>query len=227
MVVPVASIINVVAIIIGGSIGVAINKSLDEKYKEVAFQALGLFSVILGISMSISMENPLAIVFSLILGGVVGTALKLGKRAESFGNFLKARLRSRDPRFTEGMVTAFLLYCVGTMAIVGSINEGVRGDMTLLLTKSTMDGIASIALASSLGSGVIFSVIPLFIYQAGITILASYFGNFFTPTIISYLTYTGGIMIVGVGIDVLKIKKISTVEFLPALLFAALFALLA
>lgn len=219
---PLATFINIGAILVGGTIGLLINKSLPDKIRTIVFQAIGLFSIAIGISMAIKMGNPLIIVFSLLLGGILGEALDLEQRIEGLSDKLKTSIKSKDKRFTEGLVTAFLLFCIGSMTIVGSISEGTTGDRTLLLTKSILDGFSSIALAATFGVGVLFSVIPMLILQGGLTLLAGALGNFIGPNIIDYLTCVGGILIVGIGINMLEIKKIKVINLLPALVFVGI-----
>jgi len=163
-------------------------------------------------------------IFSLIIGGVIGETINIDLRIEALSNKLKRAVGSKSNTFTEGLLTAFLLFCVGSMAILGSINEGIRGDHSLLLTKSILDGFSAIALASTFGVGVIFSTIPLLIYQGSITLFANAFQKLFSPVIINELTAVGGLLIVGIGLNLLEIKKIKVTNLLPALLIAILLA---
>jgi uncharacterized membrane protein YqgA involved in biofilm formation len=137
-------------------------------------------------------------------------------------NYLKKRFKIGSERFSEGLVTAFLLYCIGSMTILGAIQEGTGGSSDLLLTKSLMDGFSSIILASAFGVGVIVSAIPLLIFQGGITLLAMYAGSFFTPEIIQGLTSVGGILLIGLGVNILEIKKLRIMNMLPSLVIVAI-----
>ncbi|MFW6005326.1 MAG: DUF554 domain-containing protein, partial [Desulfonatronovibrionaceae bacterium] len=161
---------------------------------------------------------------SMLLGGVTGELLKLDRKMTDFGNWLKARIKSRDAGFTDGFVTASLIFCIGSMAILGSIDEGIRGDRTILLTKSILDGFICIPLASTYGIGVMFSALPILIYQGGITIAASESQAFFTPAIIAQITSVGGMLIMGIGLTLLDIKKINVTNLLPAIVYAVFFA---
>ncbi len=156
-------------------------------------------------------------IMALIIGAVIGEALNLEKRMERFGAWMKSKLKLRNEKFTGGLLTAFLLYCMGSLTILGAIEEGVGGSPELLLIKSLMDGVSSIALASGLGIGVIFSAIPLLIYQGGITLLAMGFGEFFPVLYVTELSAVGGILLIGLGITILDIKKIRVMNMLPAL----------
>jgi uncharacterized protein len=162
-------------------------------------------------------RNPVILVFSLLIGGLIGEAVGLQEGIEAVGDRLKSSVRSTDPRFTEGMVSAFLLFCVGSMTVVGAIDEGLRGDHSLLFTKSMMDGFVSISLAAGLGIGVMFSIIPLFIFQYGITLLAIVMKDLFTLEMIDQLTALGGVLILGIGVNLLELKKIRLISLLPGI----------
>jgi hypothetical protein len=175
--------------------------------------------------MALKVENILALIFSLIIGGIIGVRMNLDMQMEHFGNWLKGKVKSKDTQFTDGFVAASILFCVGAMAILGSLDEGIRDDRTVLFTKSILDGFASIALAASMGIGVAFSAIPIFIYQGAITILSGYTQNFFTPLMIQQLTAVGGLLIVGISMNILEIKKIKVTNLLPSLVLIVVFSL--
>lgn len=156
-------------------------------------------------------------IMALITGAVIGEALNLERHMSTLGDRMKLRLKLRNEKFTDGLLTAFLLYCMGSLTILGAIEEGMGGSPRLLLIKSLMDGVSSVALASGLGIGVLFSAIPLLIYQGGITLLAMFFGEFFPEIYVAELSATGGILLIGLGIDILDIKKIKVMNMLPAL----------
>ncbi len=156
-------------------------------------------------------------VLSLITGALIGEWLHLERGTERLTNYLKAKLHFSDEKFTEGMITAFLLFCMGSMTILGGIEEGMTGDAHLLYIKSLMDGASSIALASALGIGVLFSTIPLLIFQGGITLFSAWLGDFFPQIMITELTATGGILLIGLGIQILEIKKLRIINMLPSL----------
>ena len=219
---PIGTIINVLAIIIGGSLGLILNKNFPEKIKASVFQAIGLFTIVIGLQMAIKTDNPLIMVFSLIIGGIIGEFLNLEKKIDNASESIKLKLKIKDNGFTQGIVTSFLLFCVGSMTIVGSISEGISGDRTLLLTKSILDGFSSIALASSFGIGVIFSAFPVLVFQGGLTLLAGLFQNFINAQIITQLTAVGGVLILGIGINLLGIKKINVINLLPSLIIVVL-----
>jgi len=215
----IGTLINVAAVIVGGIVGIIFRSRLPERITKTFFQAIGLFTLFLGFSMSLKTNNPLLLVFSLILGALVGTMLKLQDRTENLGNQIQKKLKLKGGQFSEGMVTAFLMFCMGSMTILGAIEEGLGNEPNLLLIKSLMDGFSSVALVAALGVGVIFSVIPLLIYQGGLTLLASWLGESLSEIMIDELTATGGILLIGLGITILGIKKIEVLNLIPALLF--------
>lgn len=215
------TIVNAGAVIAGGIAGMMFNKSMPDRFKTIYFQTIGLFTIAMGISMVWNMQHILIVVSSLAVGSLLGEWWNLEVGAERLSNYLKKRFKIGSERFSEGLVTAFLLYCIGSMTILGAIQEGTGGSSDLLLTKSLMDGFSSIILASAFGVGVIVSAIPLFIFQGGITLLAMYAGSFFTPEIIQGLTSVGGILLIGLGINILEIKKLRIMNMLPSLVIVA------
>jgi uncharacterized membrane protein YqgA involved in biofilm formation len=215
--------INAAAVVAGSSLGLVFRKNLPKKYEDVYFQVVGLFSLVLGIQMALGMGSPLLVLFSLVLGGFFGARMKLDKRIDRFGGFLKKHLRSDNERFSEGLVTAFLLFCMGSMTIVGAIEEGFGQKSDLLMTKSMLDFFSSLMLASGLGVGVLFSVVPLVVFQGGITLLVSLIGRDIPAEIITEITATGGIILMGLSLNLLRIKELKIINLLPALLLICLF----
>jgi len=220
----VGTLINIATIIAGTAIGLLLKSRLPEKLVKTVFQALGLFTLVIGFIMALKVNSLLIIVFSLVLGAIFGELVDLEVYADRAGESLKKRIKVGGEKFSEGLLTAFLMFCMGSMTILGAFDEGMKEDSTLLITKAVMDGFSSIALSSALGIGVGFSVIPLLIYQGGLTIFASYLGAFFSEPMIMELTATGGILLVGLGFNILEIKKIKVFNLLPALVFAVFFA---
>ncbi len=217
------TIVNVITVVAGGSIGLLLNKKLPARFVKIFFQVVGLFTLFLGLSMALETSHVLHMIMALISGALIGEALKLEQRMEAIGESMKSRLNLRNEKFTEGLLTAFLLYCMGSLTILGAIEEGMGGSPKLLLIKSLMDGVSSIALASGLGIGVLFSAIPLLIYQGGLTLLAMGFGEFFPPLFITELSAVGGVLLIGLGISILEIKKINVMNMLPALVMIIIF----
>lgn len=220
------TIINTAAVIIGSSVGLIFRNKFPERLKLIIFQGLGLCTLTIGISMSLKTQNIIAVIFSILLGGILGELVHLQENLDQLGDKLKSRLKSKNPTFTEGWVSASVLFCVGAMTIMGTFEEGVKGEHTILLTKSMLDGFASIALAATFGGGVIFSALSVLVVQVSLTMLATSAQSFFTPLMISQITGTGGILVMIIGINLLEIKKIKTANFLPALLIIAVFCIL-
>ena len=212
------TLINAVAILIGSTIGILLNAKLPERFIKIVFQGIGLFTLFIGVYMAMETENLFLMIISIVLGGIIGEGINIEKFANKFGDRIKNKFKSNNSGFSEGFVTAFLLFCMGSVSILGSIEEGLGNEPNLLLAKAVMDGVSSIALAAAFGVGVTFSIIPLVIYQGGLTLLAAYFGNYFSEIIITELTAVGGLMLIGLGINVLGIKQLKILNMIPALI---------
>ncbi|NMC75810.1 MAG: DUF554 domain-containing protein [Candidatus Methanofastidiosa archaeon] len=210
--------VNVLAIILGCIIGLLIKSKIPERINKIIFQVIGLFTITLGITMAIKTNNFLIVVFSLIIGSIIGELFDIEKYLENLSQTLKNKLKSSNDKFSEGFITATLIYCIGPMAILGSIEEGLGNDPNLLFAKSVLDGVASIALSSALGIGVIFSTLPLLIYQGGITLFAGYVSKYLNDALIVELSAVGGILLLGLGMNIAEIKKFKVVNMLPSLL---------
>lgn len=217
------TLINTATVIIGSSIGLMLRSRIPERVTKTIFQAIGLFTVALGISMSLKIGNFIVVIFSLIIGGVFGEGIDIDKQINGLSEKFKAKLNIKDHNFTDGLLTAFLLFCMGVMTILGAFEEGINGDSTLIITKAVMDGFSSVALAAALGIGVLFSAALLLLFQGSLTIAAMYLGEFLTESSINELTAVGGILLIGLGINILNIKEIKIFNLLPALIFAVLF----
>ena len=213
------TIVNIIAVLVGGGIGLLIGNKLPDRVKKIAMEGVGLSSLALGFILSLKTDNIIIMVFSVILGAVVGEILKIEDFLERVGDRIKRKIKS-EGSFTEGFITASLIFCVGSMTIVGAINEGLTGDAALLYTKSILDGITSIALSSTLGIGVLFSTLFMLIYQGGLTIGASLAKSLLTTHTVNMITGVGGVLIIGIGLNILGLKKLKLSNFLPALIFA-------
>ncbi len=216
------TIINAVAILIGSAIGIFLNTKLPERFIKIVFQGIGLFTLFIGVYMALKTNNLFFMIISIVLGGIIGEGINIEKYISKFGDKIKNKFKSKNSRFSEGMITAFLLFCMGSVTILGAIEEGLGGEPNLLLAKSVLDGVSSVALAAALGFGVAFSIVPLLIYQGGLTILASYFGDYFSETIINELTAVGGLMLIGLGLTILDIKPLKILNMTPSLIVIVL-----
>lgn len=218
----IGTIVNTVAVVAGGIIGLFLKKNMPERITTIYFQAVGLFTLAIGISMAVKMDHILIVVSSLAIGSLIGEWLDLEKGVEKLSEYLKKRFRIGNEKFSDGLIAAFLMFCVGSMTIIGTIQEGTGGSSDLLFTKSLMDFFSSILLASAFGVGVIVSALPLFVFQASLTLIAMFAGTFFTAKIILGLTSVGGILLMGLGINILEIKKLRVMNMLPSLIIVAL-----
>lgn len=218
----IGTIVNTVAVLVGGLLGLVLNKKMPGRVTSIYFQAIGLFTLAVGATMAVSMEKILIIVSSLAIGSLLGEWWNLEKGAEQLSEYLKKRFKIGSERFSEGLVTAFLLFCVGSMTILGTIQEGTGGSPDLLYTKSMMDFFSAILLASAFGVGVAFSALPLFLFQVSLTLFAMFASHFFTDDIILGLTNVGGILLIGLGINILEIKKLRIMNMLPSLVIVVL-----
>jgi len=220
------TIINVAAIVVGSLIGIFFGARLSDKLKSTIIAGMGLFLVAMGIQMFLKTENSLIVLAAILLGTLLGEWWRIEDGLHKLGEFLERKFsREQDDsnRFVRGFMTASLLFCVGPVAILGSIQDGLTGNYNLLAVKSVLDGFASIAFASTLGIGVAFSSLIILIYQGGISLMATQLDALITTNMMNELTATGGILLVGVGISsLLEIKKIHVGNMLPALLVAPL-----
>lgn len=220
------TLINVATVLVGSALGLFARAKLPERYVRTIFQAIGLFTLVLGISMALKTQQLLIPVFSLLLGGLVGTWLDIDAAVGRLAGWAKRKTHLKSERFTEGLTTAFLLFCMGSMTIVGAFEEGTAGKSDLLITKSVMDGFSALALSSALGVGVAFSVLPLFLFQGGLTLLAAWLGGLLPTTAIDELSAAGGLLLVALAFSILDIQKIKVVNFIPALVFAVVLSLI-
>lgn len=215
--------INMGAIIAGSAIGASAGSKLPVKMRGSLIYGIGLITILIGIQMALKTENVLIVLGAILLGAVTGELLNIEDRLGSFGDYLQARLsRSSDNSFAEGFVTSSIVFCVGAMAILGSIADGLNGDFRLLSVKAVLDGFASIAFAASLGWGVALSSLSILIYQGGLTLFASSLSSHLTEPMITEMTATGGLIIVGIGIKLLGVNDLRLANFVPAIAIAPL-----
>jgi len=211
------TIVNVAAVVVGTIIGCVLKHAIPEKIQKIIMQAVGLGVVSIGVASAIQTQNPVLFVISLALGASLGKAIGIENGLEKVGNKLQDRFSSSGNTVAEGFVTATLIYCVGAMTILGSIQSGLTGNHELLFTKSILDGIVSIVLASTLGFGVGLSAIVILLFQGSITLGASFVAPLMTDVVMQELTAVGGALIIGIGINLLDIKKMHVGDMLPAI----------
>ncbi|NPV03905.1 MAG: DUF554 domain-containing protein [Syntrophaceae bacterium] len=221
----IGTLVNTAAVAAGSLAGAVIGKRLPDRIKSIVMQALGLSVVLIGLQMALSGTRPLLVIGSLLAGAVTGELLNIEGAVEALGEWLKRRFRSDSSTFVQGFVTASILYCTGAMVIVGSIRDGTVGDPSILYVKSLLDGVASVAFASSLGPGVAFSALSVLVVQGSITLLASQLTFLQEPAVIEAVTATGGLLILGIGLNLLEIAKIRVGNLVPALVYAIVAAM--
>ena len=227
------TLINVIAVLIGSTIGVFIAHRLNEKIRDVVTDGLGLATGMIAVLTTAAITDPvltqtlgagkpvLIVLASVVLGGMLGTAMRIEERLEAFGDRLKTRFASDgSSRFTEGFVAASLLFCVGAMSVLGPITDGLGGGNEILVLKSTLDFFASIAFASVFGWGVAASVLTIFVFQGSLTLLGYGLGNFMSEVQVLMLSATGGLLILGIALRLLNLRQIPVGNMLPALIIA-------
>jgi uncharacterized membrane protein YqgA involved in biofilm formation len=215
---------NTGAILAGSLIGISLGKYLPERIKKIVMQALGLSVILIGLKMALSGRDSIVAIGCVLLGAITGELIRIEQGVEYLGEWLKTRARSNSSTFVRGFVSASILYLTGAMMIVGSIQDGTVGDASTLYVKSFLDGVASIALSSTLGIGVAFSAISVLLVQGCITLLASQLLFMQNPAVLDAITATGGLLIVGIGTNLLEITRIRIGNMLPALFYAILWA---
>jgi hypothetical protein len=218
--------VNAGAILAGSLVGLAAGKHFPERLKTTLMQALGLAVILVGLQMALSGSEPLTAIGCLLLGALTGELLRIEQGVEWLGNWLKRKTGSGSSTFVQGFASASILYLTGAMMIVGSIQDGAAGDSRTLYIKSLLDFVASIALASTLGPGVAFSALSVLFVQGGVTLLALHVQFLREPAILSTVTSTGGLIILGIGINLMNLTHIRIGNFLPALFYAIAWAYL-
>ena len=233
------TLINAACVLLGGALGFLFGKALKQRYQDIMVAGCGLSTIFIGASgalkyMLVIADGALAtsgemmLVISMCLGALIGEVLNIEHHIERFGEWLRLRSHSeRDPRFIEGFTSASFTLCIGAMAIIGPMNDALYHDYTLLVTKGILDAIIVMALTSSLGKGAVFSVIPLVIWQGLMTLLAALIGPLMTEAELANLSLVGSVLIFCVGINLVFGKKVKVANFLPALIVAVIWAMIA
>ena len=221
------TIVNTAAILLGTLLGLLLKKGLPERFQDVIMKGLALCVLLIGISGALKGENTLIAILSIAIGAIIGEIIDLDRRLNSLGQLLEARFSKGDGEQTvaRAFVTSSLLFCVGAMAIVGSLQSGLTGDHEMIYTKSMLDGISSIIFASSLGYGVVFSAVAVFVYQGAIVLLAQWIAPFLSDAVIAEMTCTGSLLIIALGLNMLGLTRIKVANYLPALLLPILLCL--
>ena len=221
------TIVNTAAILLGTLLGLLLKKGLPERFQDVIMKGLALCVLLIGISGALKGENTLIAILSIAIGAIIGEIIDLDRRLNNLGQLLEARFSKGDGEQTvaRAFVMSSLLFCVGAMAIVGSLQSGLTGDHEMIYTKSMLDGISSIIFASSLGYGVVFSAVAVFVYQGAIVLLAQWIAPFLSDAVIAEMTCTGSLLIIALSLNMLGLTRIKVANYLPALLLPILLCL--
>lgn len=231
------TIINAMAIIIGGLIGIILKKGIPERFKDTIMQAIGLAVLIVGFSgslqgiFSITADGKLdrnyivGMILSLVIGSLIGEALNIEEGLEKLGMWFQNKYAGKESNFAKGFVTASLVYCVGAMAIVGSLEDGLYGKIDILLAKSMLDGISAIVFSATLGIGVLLSSLPVLTYQGTITLLAGVLKPLLSDIVVSQMSLVGSVLIMAIGFNLLEIKKFKVGNMLPAIFIPLIYSL--
>jgi hypothetical protein len=211
------TIVNTLTIIAGSLIGVVLKGGIPKKYNVTVMQAVSLAVILVGLKAALKTDELLLVIISLAIGSVAGEFLGIEARLEQLGQWLESRFAKGGSGIAKGFVTASLIYCVGSMAIVGSLESGLSGNHQTLFAKSVLDGIASIILASTLGIGVAFSAVSVFVYQGVITVTAVFMKAALIPPVVNQMSAVGGLLIMGIGFNLMEIKKVKVGNMLPAI----------
>lgn len=213
------TIVNVITVLVGGSIGLVLKKGIREDISEMVMKGLALCTIYIGISSALQGQNTLVTIISIVLGVILGSLLDLDGKLNRFADGLERKFKKEGEKVSiaEGFITASLVFCVGAMTIVGSLQSGLTGDHTMLFTKSTLDFVSSMIYAASLGIGVLFSSIFVFVFQGGITLAASFIAPFLNDAVIAEMTCAGGLLIIGLGLNLMGVTKLKLMNYLPAI----------
>lgn len=213
------TLVNIAAIGLGCLVGRWAGQFLSDRVRNTMMAGLGLAVLLVGLQLALPSQQPMIVIGSIILGGLLGELLNIEGRLEGFGRRLQLRFAGAG-KIAEGFVTASLLYCVGAMAIMGALQDGLGGEPTILYAKAALDGIASVALTSTLGIGVLFSVLPLALYQGAITLAAGLAAAILTEPVITEMNAVGGLLIVAIALDLMGIKRLPVGNLLPGVFVA-------
>lgn len=234
----IGTLLNIATVLVGGTLGLLFGSRLPDRLRQTVIAGLGLFTLAYGLYNFLKTQNPLIVLGSLLIGALLGEWWKIEDSLQNVGKWLESHFEVKQVdglesdisgstapsrNFVRGFLTASLVFCVGPMTILGSIQDGLKGDYSLLAIKSVLDGFAALAFASTLGVGVLFSVIVILFFQGGISLLAAQLSALVTPAMMSEMTAVGGVLLLGIAISsLLEIKTIRVGNFLPSLAVAPL-----
>lgn len=221
-------IVNMIAAVVGGTLGTLFKKGIPEKITNSIMIAVGLCVVYIGIDGALKGENTLVLIISMLVGTAIGSLIDIDDKINRLGKWVENKFNKGDKKVSiaEGFVTATLLFCVGSMTVVGSLNAGLLGDNQMLYTKSLLDLISGTMIAASCGIGVIFSAIPILVFQGGIVLLAELLSGILTTSAINEMTCVGSVIIIALGLNLVGISKFKVANFMPAIVLAPLVCML-
>lgn len=213
------TIVNVLTVLAGGTIGLFLKKGIREDISDMVMKGLALCTIYIGVSSALEGQNTLITIISIVLGAIIGSLLDLDGKLNRFANVLEARFKKEGEKVSiaEGFITASLVFCVGAMTIVGSLQSGLTGDHTMLFTKATLDFVSSMIYAASLGIGVLFAAAFVFAFQGGIALAAQWIAPFLNDVVIAEMTCAGGLLILGLGLNLMGVTKLKLMNYLPAI----------
>ena len=220
------TLVNSLAIIAGSLVGLLFSRGIPEKYKEILLSGVSLSVILIGIKSALGSDHVMVVIFSMVFGGLIGEGINIEGKLERLGRFLERRISSASSdtsSFGRGFVTASLVFCVGSMAIVGALESGLTGNHQTLMAKSVLDGVISIVFASTMGLGVMFSSFAVFLYQGAITMAAMLMKSYLVPETISQMSAVGGLLIMSIGMNMLKITAIRVGNLIPAIFLPLMF----
>ncbi|MDH3357623.1 MAG: DUF554 domain-containing protein [Desulfobacteraceae bacterium] len=220
------TIVNTLAIIAGSLLGIVFRGGIPNKYQVTIMQAISLAVILIGLKMAFKTDAVLLVIFSLVIGSIFGEFIKIEDRLENLGKRLEIKFAKAGNGIAKGFVVASLVYCVGSMAIVGSMESGLTGNHQTLFAKSALDGLSSIIFASTFGIGVLFSSISVFVYQGILTLTSTLMKPFLIPPVIDQMSGVGGLLIMAIGFNLLEIQKIKVGNMLPAIFIPLIYYML-
>ena len=214
----IGTLINVAAILVGSALGLLLRRGLRKDMSEVVMQGLGLCVILIGMNGALQTQNTLLVILSMVVGGVLGTWIGIEARLNRLGEYAQRKLAKDDGNaFAKGFVTASLVFCVGAMAVVGALNSGIRSDHSTLIAKAALDGVASVVFAGSMGAGVMLSAVAVLVYQGAIALLGNLIAPLLSDVVVREMSAVGGLLIVGIGVNMLLHQEIKVANLLPAI----------
>lgn len=219
-------IVNAAGVLLAGGLGLLLNGRLTEKHTHTITVALGIATMVIGISSALEMTDVLCTILSLVFGTILGQLLRIEHRMDGLGDWLKSKVsKNGNGRFTEGFVTASLLFCVGSMSIMGSLDAGTTGDGSVILSKTALDTVMAVTFAATMGVGVLFSAATILIYQGAITLLATYVAPYLSEAVIIGMNGVGGVLLIGTAFNILSLtrERVRVGDMLPAMFVPILY----